>query len=231
MGDELKRKCSMCGEEMKNINVLLNINDSYKAPEAMMNLLYDKNKRENKFIEFLELFHKDVSYEWFHEYFENEHADRKKHKQDFTPHEVGELLARLTGNPNNRMIYDCCSGTGTLVIKKWWDILIKEGPFKYCPNDYLFVCEDLSDRTIPFLLFNLIIRGMNAVVIQCDVLTRECYGIFLIQNIDNDYMHFSNFNVMPYSKDVEKYFHVKFIDKKYKPHIENDISLAGCKNE
>lgn len=214
-------------EEIENINALLNVNDSYKAPEAMMNLLYDKNKREKKFIEFLELFNKDLSYEWFHEYFENEHADRKKHKHDFTPHDVGILISRLTENSNNGLIYDCCSGTGTLVIKKWWDIIIKEGPFKYFPNNYLFVCEELNDRTIPFLLFNMIIRGMNAVVIQCDVLTRECYGIFLIQNECNDYMQFSNFNVMPYSNEVEKFFNVKFIEHKYKRHIENDISLIN----
>lgn len=206
---------------VEQINEILEIKDSYQAPEVLLNILYSgKEKREDVFMKFLQLWGNDVSRDRFHEYFEQEHADRKVKKQDYTPTSIAKLLSLLTGN-DGHTIYDPCSGTGGLVISKWWNICLKEGIANYKPSQYLFYCEDLSDRAIPFLLFNLCIRGMNAVVVHCDVLTREAYGVFLIQNVDDDFLHFSNFNVMPQSKDVEQYFNIKFVEKKYKEHIEN----------
>lgn len=209
---------------VEKINELLNIKESYKAPDRIMKILYDKVEREKVFMRFIRELNSDVSFDWFHEYFEDEQADRKNKKQDFTPQCLSELVSRLVGN-NANTIYEPTAGTGGLIISKWNDIRINDGPFKYEPNNYLFLCEDLSDRSIPFLLFNLIIRGMNAIVIHGDVLTRECYGIFFIQNPTNDYMNFSNFNVMPYTKEVEDYFKVKFVEKRYKEHVENDKTL------
>jgi len=100
----------------KKINELLEIDDSYKAPEALMKLLRDKEKREKVFIEFLELFNFDVTYDWFHEYFQDEHADRKNKKQDFTPASVGKLLAELVGDPESidGTRYEPCAGTGSI---------------------------------------------------------------------------------------------------------------------
>lgn len=215
----------------EKINELLSIKESFKAPDRIMEILYkDKEQREEIFMKFLKTFDNDVFYDWFHEYFQEEQADRKNKKQDFTPDCVAQLLSKLTKSKNNT-VYEPTAGTGGILIKKWVDILISEGIFKYSPNNHLFVCEDLSDRSIPFLLFNLCIRGLNAVVIHGDVLTRECYGVFLIQNVDNDYLHFSNFNVFPYTREVEEYFNVKFIEHKYKEHIENDMSLITIENE
>lgn len=214
----------------QKINEILAIKESYKAPERMMQILFDKERREETFMKFLNEITRDLSFDVFHEYFEDEHADRKKKKQDFTPECVSELLSKLVGN-NANTIYEPTAGTGGLVISKWNDLRIKEGIFKFEPNNYLFVCEDLSDRSIPFLLFNLCIRGMNAVVIHGDVLTRQCYGVFLIQNPTNDYMKFSNLNVLPYTKEVEEYFKVNFVERRYKDHVENDVSLCGIKNE
>lgn len=210
----------------EKINSILNIKESYKAPDTLMEILFDKQRREATFIRFLNEITRDLSFDVFHEYFEDEHADRKNKKQDFTPECVSQLLSKLVKN-NVNTIYEPTAGTGGLIISKWNDIRIKDGIFKFEPNNYLFVCEDLSDRSIPFLLFNLCIRGMNAIVIHGDVLTRQCYGVFLIQNPTNDYMKFSNLNVMPYTKEVEDCFKVKFIERRYKGHIENDVSLCG----
>ena len=53
------------------INDILNINDSYKAPQRIMDILYGDIEERNKiFMEFLEAFDKDVDYDWFHEYFQ-----------------------------------------------------------------------------------------------------------------------------------------------------------------
>lgn len=207
---------------MNKINELLGITEYFKAPTRMMEILFDKEVRETTFMNFLKEFYYDVSYDWFRDYFESEYADRKNKKQDFTPQSIIDLLAKLTDG-DSHTIYEPTVGTGGVIIGKWNSILIKDSIFKYEPNKYLFVCEELSDRAIPFLLFNLCIRGMNAVVIHGDVLTRESYGVFLIQNVDNNYLGFSNLNVMPYTEEVEKYFNVKFVEKKYKAHVENGV--------
>lgn len=204
---------------IEKINKVLNIDESYKAPERLMNILYDKLQREKVCKELLELFNNDVSYDWFRDYFEQEQAERKTMKQDFTPQSVTKLLGKIVSNKN--MNYDCCCGTGGITISKWYNDCLKENPFSYNPAEHLYFCEELSDRAIPFLLLNLIIRGMNAIVIQCDVLTRQCKGIFFIYNQTNDYLKFSDFNVMPYSSEVAQEFNINFQDNRYNPNIES----------
>lgn len=198
------------------INKILNIAESYKAPETIMNILYNKEKREKIFLEFLKAYNHDVSYDWFHEYFENEHADRKEKKQDFTPNSVSDILVKLVGTKKGT-VYDVASGTGGITIRKWWDECLKATPFTYKPSEHLYSCEELSDRAIPFLLFNLMIRGMNAIVIHCDSLSRECKGIFFINNKKDDLLSFSSLNLIPYEKRIEDYFQVKFTDFRYPP--------------
>ena len=83
---------------LSDINVMLNITDSYQAPERIMNLLFGEEKERIKvFKDFLDYFKCDVSYDWFHEYFEDEHADRKNNKQDFTPKCISTLVSKLLG--------------------------------------------------------------------------------------------------------------------------------------
>lgn len=49
-------------------------------------------------------------------------------------------------------------------------------------------------------------------------LTRECYGIFFIQNDYDDHMLYSSLNVFPYTENIAEHFAVKFVEEKY-PHI------------
>ncbi len=208
------------------INKLLGISESYKAPDALMNILFDKEKRENLFKELLELFRYDMPQEWFHEYFQDEHADRKEKKQDFTPQSVSRLLSGLVQENESGMRYEPCAGTGGITIETWNKDRIQHTPFDYKPSFYFYTCEELSDRAIPFLLLNLMIRGMNANVVHCDVLTREAKGAFFIQNDRDDHMLFSSLNVLPYSKEVEEHLNVTFTEKVYKNHIESPIGLV-----
>lgn len=76
-------------------NALLGIDDSYKAPDALWSILRDKERREELFRKTLELHRYNVDYDWFHEYFQEEHADRAQKKQDFTPNSVATLLSEL----------------------------------------------------------------------------------------------------------------------------------------
>jgi hypothetical protein len=209
----------------KQINELLGITETYNAPKKLMDILYDKEKREKLFFEFLKL-EEPINEEWFRKYFEDEHADRKEKKQDFTPSSVIKLLSRLSDNENNSTIYDCCSGNGGIVIQKWYDNMIKISPFTYKPSNYIHVCEEMSERSIPFLLFNLAIRGMNAIVINCDVISRGCYGIFYVHNENDDYLGFSNINLMPYTKEIENEFKVNFVEHRYK-ELKEDKNLFG----
>lgn len=203
-----------------NINKMLGISDSYQAPNQIMKILYDRKRREELFMEFLEAFNFDVSYDWFHDYFQDEHADRKHKKQDFTPVCVADLLTRIAGIGEGT-VYDCAAGTGGITIRKWQADRMQTSPFEYKPSDYLYVCEELSDRAIPFLLFNTLIRGMNAIVIHCDVLSRNTYGTFFVQNDKDDHLQLSSLNVMSYSQGVADFLRLKYVEERYRPLIES----------
>lgn len=201
---------------LEKINKILGIKESYKAPDRVMEILYmNKVERDEIFMEFLDAFDKDVTYDWFYEYFQDEHADRRNQKQDFTPKTVSKLLSQMVGQGGN--YYEPAAGTGGILIERWNYDRLQHSPFDYWPSDYYYTVEELSDRAIPFLLFNMIIRGMNGNVIQCDVLTRESSGAFFIQNDENDFMGFSSLNLLPYSEEVESEFNIKFTSKKYEP--------------
>ncbi|MDW3894475.1 N-6 DNA methylase [Staphylococcus saprophyticus] len=202
---------------LTKINNLLGIKESYKAPDRLMEILYmDKPERDKYFMDFLNAFDKDVTYDWFHDYFQDEHADRKNQKQDFTPRSVSSLLSQMVGHEGNTY-YEPAAGTGGILIERWNQDRMQHSPFDYEPRDYYYTAEELSDRAIPFLLFNMLIRGMNGNVVQCDVLTRESTGAFFIQNDDNDFMGFSSLNLLPYNEDSETELNIKFVDEKYKP--------------
>lgn len=110
----------------------------------------------------------DLDQDWIKHLFQYYQADRVNKKQDFTPNSLSVLLSRLSGKVN--VIYDCCAGTGSLTIEKWKD----------CP-EALFICEELDESAIPFLLFNLAIRNINAYVINGNVLTKEVKARFAVK--------------------------------------------------
>lgn len=202
---------------LTKINNILGIKESYKAPDRLMEILYmNKPERDKYFMDFLNAFDKDVTYDWFHDYFQDEHADRRNQKQDFTPQSVSKLLTQMVGS-EGKTYYEPAAGTGGILIERWNYDRMQHSPFDYEPRDYYYTAEELSDRAIPFLLFNMLIRGMNGNVVQCDVLTREATGAFFIQNDNNDFMGFSSLNLLPYNEDTETELNIKFVDEKYEP--------------
>lgn len=213
--------------DFKKINKIVGVDDSFKMPAILMKKLFDKEKREEMFKEFLE-YETDLSFDWFHIYFQEEYAERKTKKQDFTPESLTTLLSALTQNEKtgSGTSLDVASGTGGLTIKKWHDDRMRCPISAYKPSNYYYQCEELSDRALPFLLFNLLIRGMNAVVIHGDVLSREVKQVYFIQNDLDDYMTFSSLNIMPHNKNVGKEFDVnKWIEDPIE-HIESSKSIA-----
>lgn len=172
----------------------------------MLAHMLDNEKRERLFRAFLE--HETrMGYEWFSGYFESEHADRRVKKQDFTPVCVSELLAQLTGG---NTYFECAAGTGGIMIQVWNEQRMQAGPSSYDPRSYWYRVEELSDRAVPFLIFNMAIRGMCGVVIHGDSLERTVKEVYFIRNGSADFLKFSEVHKMEHSKELENELGVTF---------------------
>lgn len=197
---------------LSKVNKLLGIEESYKAPERIMELISNEETAKKLFLNALVEFDYDLSYEWFTSYFEDEHADRKNKKQDFTPNCLSRLMSEMISSDKSRgIIYEPAAGSGSTIISHWQSETRKfRFPWDYNPADYLYVCSELSDKVVPFLIFNLLIRGINAAVIHGNTLTKECKEVYACINESNDYMSFSRLVKLPHNKDVEEIFDVNF---------------------
>lgn len=153
----------------EKINELLNIDESYKASDVLYQKLMSVDKN-SLFEEFLNI-ENDLSFDWFTDYFQEEHSDRKNKKQDFTPNKVVELTNNLLGQFTSNA--DICAGTGGLTIKRWT-----------VNHDAEFYCQEFSDRALPFLLFNLAIRNVNAKVSHGDALTGRAKALYVLTKAD-----------------------------------------------
>lgn len=168
--------------------------------------MLDDEKRSQLFNQFLEEEWR-VDYEWFHEYFQNEHADKKIKKQDFTPNSVSELLARLSGQ--NNTYFEAAAGTGGIMIQAWNNHRFAAGPANFDPRSYWYQVEELSDRSIPFLIFNMAIRGMNGAILHGDSLLREFKNVYFIRNDSADFLNFSEVIPMPKTDELIQELNIK----------------------
>lgn len=150
------------------INNLLGIKEAYEMPNKLMQILENESDREELFEKFLEQ-EKDLSFDWFTDYFQNEQGDREALKQDFTPNCICEIISKLE-EPTDT-VTDICSGTGGLFIKHW--TTNKKAHFH---------CEEISSRTIPILLFNMAIRGVNGELIHGDSLEQTIECVYVLKN-------------------------------------------------
>lgn len=123
---------------------------------------------------FSELVENDLSIDWMQMIYQYYLADRSGKKQDYTPKTLASFMARLTGKED--CVIDLCAGSGALTIQRWTVY-----------PDTRFVCYEMDERVIPFLLFNLALRNIEADVHRSDVLSGdifeswkvrkgECYG-------------------------------------------------------
>lgn len=175
----------------EQINCLIGVTENYKAPDTLMAIILDKSKREALFQRFLAL-ENDLSYDWFREYFQSQQADRGQKKQDFTPVSLSKLVAMLVGDQMTTM--DFATGTGGLTIQKWWSN--RQG--SQVTNEFYWL-EEITEAAIPFLLFNCLIRGMNAVVINGDTLERTANQVYLLEQNEQP---FSQLKVLPHTPEV-----------------------------
>lgn len=222
---------------------LLHGDDLASTSEYLMSILFDKDKREHLFRQFLE-YETNVDYDWFNLYYSQEMTRvSKKTKSFYSPPALGKLakqlvdVARTDGDTEatkrnlGATNYDIAAGSGQLTVTAWDANRRKHNPFDYKPSMYFYVAEELKQegkpsRSLPFLLFNYLIRGMDGVVIAGDSLTRSISQVYFIQQPEDNHLGFSSLNVMPRTADTMEAFDVRtWIDKPIE-HIE-DKDMPG----
>ncbi len=84
----------------EKINKLLGVDESFHASYKLIEILKKQSEREQLFNKFLEE-EQDLSFDWFTEYFQAEHSDRKGKKQDFTPDGIVKVASGVLGSTSN----------------------------------------------------------------------------------------------------------------------------------
>lgn len=142
----------------EEINSLFGVTESFQLPVALMATLTDREKRMALFDKFPK---DDLTHDFFNTYFQEQHSNREQMMQDFTPPELCDVVANMTGNSIEKCL-DVCAGTGGLTIATWKR-----------HQTASFYVEELSERAFPILLFNLAIRNISGYAINKNVLTGE----------------------------------------------------------
>lgn len=148
----------------EDFNDLIGIKESYEMPEKLMEILTGENVID--FYEELLTRDLDLSKDVMRDYFQAEHGDRGKLKQDYTPDCVCELMRRLSGDGKD--VLDVCAGTGALSIA--------------CSTGGFHRAEEVSTRALPVLLLNFGIRGYRGEVALRDVLTGGDEKVYEMQS-------------------------------------------------
>jgi type I restriction enzyme M protein len=144
------------------------VKEVFEVPQTLMEKLF--SPEQSDLLNRIALIYGDRQLDQFRDFFQEEGADRKKLKQDYTPDGVAELLARVS--VSGKSLADICAGTGSLTIQY----------LNYHPNVEFVRCEEFSTKVIPFLLINLAIRKIDAEVIHGDSLTQERFAVYAIKD-------------------------------------------------
>lgn len=152
-------------DEVLNIFEIKDISDLKNALiEVTLNNKFEYYKKFKELV-------KDLNVDWLQMIYQYYQADREKNKQDFTPLCLAKLVSKLSENEEE--VIDMCSGSGALVIQKW-----------SINNNLKFICKELDENVIPYLLFNLAVRNINAKVYHMDVLQDEVFHIYMVKSED-----------------------------------------------
>lgn len=136
------------------------VGESGDFSEMVLSALMSSDKND-VLSSYVDLVGGDLQTDELQKIFQYYYADRKEKMQDFTPKSIANLCAACT-ETKGEIVYDLCAGSGALTIQKW-----VQSPRK------TFICEELDERVIPLLLFNLAVRNMGGYVINRNALTLE----------------------------------------------------------
>ena len=90
------------------------------------------------------------------------------------------------------MVHEPTAGTGGLLIQYWWNKARAKLPWKFKPSTCIMSCWELSNRSMPLLLFNLSIRGIMGEVFHGDVLENSAKARYVLLNERDDALAFSD---------------------------------------
>ena len=216
---ELKQKKTKITN--KDINELIGIKETFELPDKLIKILLNEEEKDKLLNKFLE-YDIDLKYDFLRDYFQEQHSNRNDLKQDYTPDCICEILSRL--KKDNNKILDVCSGTGALTISNLY-------------NNKIYVqCEELSSRSIPVLLLNLIIRNVDGLVVQKDVLKNEITTIYKLESTDQfsnikivDELQEEKFDIIfsnpPYSLEWEPKYDERFYGYELAPKSKADYAF------
>ena len=124
------------------------------------------NRKNDVLSAYVDMVDGDLTTDNLQKIFQYYYADRKDKRQDYTPKSIAKLCASAT-ETSGLVVYDLCAGSGALTVQKW-----AQNPSK------TFICEELDERVIPLLLFNMAVRNMSGYVIHRNALTLELFECF-----------------------------------------------------
>lgn len=110
----------------------------------------------------------DLSQDWLQMIWQYYQADRKGKKQDYTPACLARLLSALIGDADE--VIDLCAGSGALTIQRWAG-----------GEDGTYALYEIDDNVLPYLLFNLAVRNIEARVTLGDVLALEARAVYAVR--------------------------------------------------
>ena len=157
----MKELKTVCDELIK----FFNIDDIGYLGDKLKEIIFSDN-RDNIYDRYIELV-EDMDVDWIQKIFQYYKSNRSDFKQDYTPKSLAKCLAKMVYWEGAKTAYDACSGSGSLVIE-----------LHKLDNKIEFVCEEFDDNVIPYLLFNLSIRNISAVVIKGDIVKQERYNFY-----------------------------------------------------
>ena len=145
---------------------LFGIDEISELGPALMSAL--ESHDESIMQSFCDMVDGDLSKDWLQMIYQYNCADRKEKKQDYTPKCLADFMGRLVGDADT--VVDMCAGSGALIIQKW-----------NRSKDQKFRAYEIDENVIPYLLFNLTIRNIQATVYRADVLNDEVFEQWSIQ--------------------------------------------------
>jgi len=190
--DETKYTIKIRDMKKQELFTLFDIEDIQDLSRAVLPIvLGDIDKRNEIYQSLLQLNNYNMSFDWFQKIYEDENAQRKENKQDFTPYSASLICSMLTGTPKGK-VYEPTSGNGGMIIVDWWNrCKNSDFPLMHFPSDNKIECWELSQRSIPLLLLNLSIRGIMGTVYHGDVLEQAIKAKYILLNRNNDTLAFS----------------------------------------
>lgn len=156
--------------ELSNATLaLFEVPDTDALGPALMRCVLDGD--EMRMAEFVDMVGGELSVDWLQMIYQYYQADRKDKKQDYTPACLGKLLSAMIGDAEE--VVDLCAGSGALTIQRW-----------AADAESSYQLYEIDENVLPYLLFNLAVRNIEARVTLGDALALEARAVYEVKKGD-----------------------------------------------